>query len=125
MQDIDLYSGEITFIKIGAVETFVKKAKSIQVINSKTLPFGILDKPDVDIVEKKVSGGDIIVTVSDGILDVGETKNNFQWLSRYLMETDIKDPKQLSREILERAKEMNGGKVKDDMTVVVSKVYSI
>ena len=125
LQDIDLYTGQITFVKIGAVETFVKKAKSIQVINSKTLPFGILDKPDVDIIEKTVSSGDVIVTVSDGILDVGEKKNNFQWLNRFLIETNIKDPKELSKQILERAKEMNNGKIKDDMTVVVSKVYKV
>lgn len=125
MQDIDLYTGKIYFTKIGSVETFVKKSKSIQIISSKTLPFGILDKPDIDIVEKTVENGDIIVSVSDGILDVGENKNNYRWLNTFLMQNNTKDPKQLSLEIIEEAKRLNKDKVKDDMTVIVSKVYSI
>lgn len=125
MQDIDLYTGKIYFAKIGAVETFVKKSNKIQVISSKTLPFGILDTPDIEIVEKTVSNGDIIVTVSDGILDVGEDKKNYKWLNAFLMQNNTKDPKQLSDEILEEAKRLNKGRVRDDMTVIVSKVYAI
>lgn len=125
MQNIDLYTGEATFIKIGAVESFIKKSKEVQIVSSKTLPFGILDNPDVDIVEKKISNGDMIITISDGILDVGMEKNNYMWLNNFLEENKIKSPKELAIEILEQAKILNGGKVKDDMTVVVSKVYSI
>lgn len=125
MQNIDLYTGETNFIKIGAVESFIKKAKGVQTISSKTLPFGILDNPDADIIEKKVSNGDMIITISDGILDVGTEKSNFRWLEAFLEQSKIKSPKELAIEILEQAKELNGGKVKDDMTVVVSKVYAI
>ncbi len=49
---------------------FIKRGNKVEVINSNTLPFGVLEEPDVYTVEKQVSNGDVIVSISDGILDV-------------------------------------------------------
>ena len=49
----------------------------------------------------------------------------YNWLVDFLKSTPYKQPKDLSIAILEKAKELSGGKVKDDMTVVVSKVYAL
>ncbi|GIM30179.1 stage II sporulation protein E [Clostridium polyendosporum] len=125
MQNIDLYSGNITFMKIGAVESFIKRGDKIEVVKSNTLPFGVLDSPDVDIVEKKVSNGDVLVTISDGVLEGIGGESNCEWLVDFLGETKNKNPKELVNDILEKAKELNGGKTKDDMTVVVSKIYAL
>ena len=46
------------------------------------------------------------------------------WIEEYLGENSY-DPKQLSENILKRAKELSNGILKDDMMVVVSKVYSV
>ena len=75
--------------------------------------------------KKKLKHGDIVITISDGILDVD--KNNigdYSWLRTYL-EKATTNPDQLSRDILDKAKELSNGKVMDDMTVVVSKLYSL
>lgn len=75
--------------------------------------------------KKKLKHGDIVITISDGILDVD--KNNigdYSWLRTYL-EKATTNPEQLSRDILDKAKELSNGKVMDDMTVVVSKLYSL
>ena len=48
-------------------------------------------------------------------------KNNigdYSWLRTYL-EKATTNPEQLSRDILDKAKELSNGKVMDDMTVVV------
>lgn len=122
---VDLYTGEAEFIKIGGVVSFIKRNKDIKVIKSNTLPFGILDSVDVTTEKFKLKHGDIIVSISDGVLDID--KNNigsYSWLEEYLEYADT-NPSALSRDILEKAMVLSGGKVKDDMTVLVSKIYSI
>ncbi|MDM0864976.1 stage II sporulation protein E [Clostridium perfringens] len=126
MNKIDLYTGNAKFMKVGAIESFIKRGNKVEVINSNTLPFGVLEEPDVDTVEKQVSNGDVIVSISDGILDVkNDGSFDTTWLIEFLKNTKYRQPKDLSIAILEKAKELSGGKAKDDMTVVVSKVFAI
>ncbi|MGL5378813.1 stage II sporulation protein E [Clostridium sp.] len=122
---IDLYTGETEFIKIGGVASFIKRGEEIEVIKSESLPFGILDNVDVNIEKRRLRHGDIIVTITDGVLDID--KNNvgsFEWLEEYLRYADT-NPDALSRDILERAKSLSGGRTLDDMTVLISKIYSV
>ncbi|HAT4209038.1 TPA: stage II sporulation protein E [Clostridium perfringens] len=126
MNKIDLYTGNTKFMKVGAIESFIKRGNKVEVINSNTLPFGVLEEPDVDTVEKQVSNGDVIVSISDGVLDVkNDGSFDTTWLIEFLKNTEYRQPKDLSIAILEKAKELSGGKAKDDMTVVVSKVFAI
>ena len=126
MYNIDLYTGNTTFMKVGAVESFIKRGDKVFIVNSNTLPFGILDKPDVDITDKKVINGDLIITISDGILEVGgQRESNYKWIIDFLRSTKIKNPKELSNEIVSIARELNEGKIKDDMTIIISKICEI
>lgn len=125
MNIVDLYTGETEFIKIGGVVSFIKRGEEVKVIKSNSLPFGILDSVDISSEKVKLKHGDIIVSISDGILDID--KNNvgsYYWLQEYLKYADT-NPSALSRDILEKAMVLSGGKVWDDMTVLVSKLYSI
>lgn len=122
---VDLYNGEAEFIKVGGVVSFIKRGKEIKVIKSNSLPFGILDRVDVSPEKFRLKHGDIVVSISDGVLDID--KNNigsYSWLEEYLEYADT-NPSTLSRDILEKAMVLSGGKVKDDMTVLVSKIYSV
>lgn len=122
---IDLYSGDADFIKIGGVASFIKRGEDIKVIKSESLPFGILDKVDVNSVKRNLKHGDIIITLSDGVIDVDKNnQGSHLWLEEYLKVADT-NPEALSRDILEKAKMLSGGKVTDDMTVLVSKIYSV
>ena len=125
MSVVDLYSGELSVIKAGAVATFIKRYEDVQVISDNSLPFGAVEEIEYKKNKKKLKHGDIVITISDGILDVD--KNNigdYSWLRTYL-EKATTNPEQLSRDILDKAKKLSDGKVMDDMTVVVSKLYSL
>lgn len=125
MNSIDLYTGDISFLKVGGVVSFVKSGKNVEVIDDSSLPFGILESIDIKAVKRKLKHGDIIVTISDGILDVDKNNlGNYSWLSDFLKRS-LGNPEVLSREILDMAKSISGQKVLDDMTVVVSKLYSV
>lgn len=126
MNKIDLYTGKAKFMKVGAIESFIKRGNRVEVINSNTLPFGVLEEVDVDTVEKQVGNGDIIISISDGVLDIKDDGSfDTTWLIEFLKNTKYRQPKELSIAILEKAKELSGGKAKDDMTVVISKVFAI
>ena len=124
MNTIDLYSGEASFIKVGATVSFIKSEDRVEAVDGSSLPFGILDNIDVDIIDRTLNSGDIIVTISDGVLDVDRNKiGEYDWLEEYLITATV-NPEELARDILEKAKELSKGRVRDDMTVIVSKIYS-
>lgn len=125
LSKVDLYNGNATFVKIGAVPTFIKRGKKVSTISSKNLPFGLVDDVDVEIIHEELKPGDILVNVSDGILDIDKLNSGeFIWLQEYLKDSNT-DPRELSAKILEKARDLSKGILKDDMTVVVSKVYSV
>lgn len=126
LSSVDLYEGQVEFMKVGAVASFIKRGKNVEVIKSKTLPIGVLDKADIDIIKKKVQSGDMIIMISDGVTDYeNASAGKVDWIVEFLKESNYNTPEELSKRIIEKAKELSGGKVKDDMTVVVEKVYSL
>lgn len=125
MNSIDLYTGDVSFLKVGGVASFIKRGKNVDVVDDSGLPFGILESIDVKSVKRKLKHGDIIITISDGILDADKNNlGNYSWLSDFL-KNSLGNPEVLCREILDMAKNISGGRIFDDMTVVVSKVYSV
>lgn len=126
MQKINLYDGNAKFLKVGAMESFIKRGNKVKVVDSKTLPFGVLDTPDIDEKDYKLKAGDFIVTISDGILDLAKDGDlNNTWLVELIEDSIDRTAKDLANKILDTAKGVNNGKARDDMTVVVSKVYNI
>ena len=123
LNKINLYNGDALFVKIGAAPTFIKRGREVRAINSKNLPFGLVDEVDVEVKKEVLKPGDILINVSDGVLDVDKSNSGkYTWLEEYLKNTNA-DPRELSEKILEKAKILSNGLIKDDMTVVVSKVY--
>lgn len=64
--------------------------------------------------------------ISDGVLDYdSDNAGRVEWIAKYLSETTISNPRELVDGIIEMAKKLSGGRAKDDMTAIVSKVYSL
>lgn len=126
MMSMDLYSGDADFIKVGAVPSFIKNGEKVEIVESRTLPIGVLDKADIETKSKKLKPGDMIIMMSDGILDYSnENAGDYIWLKDFLISKKTIDPEKLCSEIMKKSKELRGNKINDDMTVMVSKVYQI
>lgn len=126
MQKINLYEGTIKFLKVGAMESFIKRGSKVKLVDSKTLPFGVLDTPDIDEKDYKLKAGDFVVTISDGILDLAKDGDlNNSWLIELIEKSVDRNAKDLANRILDKAKAFNDGKARDDMTVIVSKIYNM
>ena len=72
--------------------------------------------------DKDIEENDLIVMVSDGILDSNiEYKNKELWIKYLIEDINILNPQKVADIILNEAIDNNFGKVKDDMSVIVCK----
>lgn len=121
---IDLYDGEVEFVKIGAAPTLIKKAGKVETVRSTSLPAGILSNIEMELVHKKVESGDFIIMVSDGVVDAfKKSDENDKALIEFLQEIKSINPQQIADNILNEAYALHNGKPGDDMTVLVAKVW--
>ena len=117
---IDLYKGNIEFIKNGACPTYIKNKKRVQIIKSLTLPAGAINMSGKDIFDMDINGGEYLVMCSDGILDSNiEYKNKELWIKYLLEDMEEKNPPKIADIILNEAIDNNVGKIKDDMSLIV------
>ncbi|MDO4302180.1 MAG: SpoIIE family protein phosphatase [Clostridia bacterium] len=120
---VDLYSGEAEFVKIGAVSTLIARGRSVDVLRSSSLPVGILGKVDREVFNKNIIKGDVIVMMTDGVIDSrGGAVRNEDWLLEVVRNRKNNNPKHIVESILEKARENYKGSVRDDMTVLVAAV---
>jgi stage II sporulation protein E len=122
---VDLYTGRLDCIKIGAASSFIKRANGeIEIIKSTSLPIGILSKIDFDSFGKKLGKGDFVIMMSDGILDADkQTDIKESWIVGALQSMQSKNPQTIADELMNMAIKKYGDKLEDDMTVLVTKVW--
>ncbi len=119
---IDLYAGNIEFIKSGACPTYIKNNKKVQVIQSNSLPTGMVDNNTIQTFDKDIVPGDILLMCSDGILDANiEYKNKELWIKYMLEDIETNNTKKIANLILKEAVDNNFGNIKDDMSIIVCK----
>ena len=120
---LDLYQGNIEFIKNGACPTYIKRNKEVELVKSISLPTGIINDIDLVVYDKDIKDGDIIVMCSDGIVESNtEYLHKELWLKYFLEELQTDDVQQIADLIISEAIDNDYGKEKDDMPVIVAKV---
>lgn len=119
---VDLYEGNVEFIKSAACPTYIKKNKRVQMIKSNSLPTGILEESKLETFDKDINDGEIVVLCSDGILDSNvEYKNKELWIKYLLEDIETTNTQKIANLILEESVDNNYGIAKDDMSVVAFK----
>lgn len=121
---IDLFGGEVEFVKIGAAPTFIKKGGKVETVRSASLPIGILSNIEVELAHKKVENGDFIIMVSDGVVDAFKgDENDDSRLIEFIRKIKSINPQWIADSILDEANRICEGRPGDDMTVLVAKVW--
>ncbi len=125
MSVVDLYEGEIEFVKVGAAPTFIKRGEFVEAIRTASLPAGILSDVEIELIHKKVGNGDFIIMVSDGIIDSFQSaQDSIRTVQNILQEMTSKNPQTIADDLLEEALSRCPKRVPvDDMMVIVSKVW--
>lgn len=120
---IDLYKGNIEFIKNGACPTYIKNKKRVQILKTISLPAGALGEIKLTTYDKDIEKGDIFLMCSDGVLDSNvEYKNKELWLRYLLEDMEPQNPQKMADIILREAVDNNYGINKDDMSVIVCSI---
>ena len=117
--ELDLITGEATFVKSGSAPSFIKRDSSIFRIKSSTAPIGLMKSIDSEKIRVEVRGGDILVMLSDGVVQSAEEST---WLVELLSRKPKANLKEYAELILSEAKKYSASG--DDMSVVLVRVGS-
>lgn len=109
---VDLELGIADFIKQGGVQSVIKRLDSIQVVESNTLPLGIVEEARAQVQRQLLSVGEMVVMFTDGISEALTVKG----IKHILNVLSSLNPRQICDEILNQAKALG---LKDDASVVV------
>jgi stage II sporulation protein E len=120
---VDLYTGDAEFIKIGAAATFLLRDGKVFVIRSTSLPIGMLKDVDMEVSRKKLYHNDILLMVTDGLLDISDAYGDKEdWIANALRSCKFINPQDIADFILLEAQRLSGGAVRDDMTVLAARI---
>lgn len=115
----DLYEGTVEIVKAGASTTFIRHGTKLERICSTNLPLGVLQELELQSVKRKLSNGDLVIMITDGILDALPVGEQEFLLDTIIRGTTLNNPKEMARHILEQVLKWSGEEPLDDMTVLV------
>ena len=112
LMGLDLFSGQCRSYKLGAAPTYLRQNGRVKKLAGCSLPAGLeLGQETLpDFRSFQIAAGDLLVMISDGILEGEED----QWIWPMIREYRDKSPRTLAAKILERSASEG-----DDRTVLV------
>lgn len=114
--------GLTEFIKIGACPTFIcNKNGNVTSVDSNSLPVGMVGDIEIETKTKLLKRGDLIVMVTDGVLDANYDKKE-QAIIDLIKAVKTTSAQRLADIMLQESVDCNFGMPKDDMTVIVARV---
>lgn len=119
---LDLYTGYGSIYKQGAATTYIKRGNWMELVKSTSLPVGVVDGAVCEQCTKKFYHQDMIVLVSDGVLESIIFENKEDYLRDLLLKTDENDPEELVSYIVKEIHGMCGNRLQDDATIVACKL---
>lgn len=120
---LDLYEGECSFLKAGAAASFIKRGSAVEKITGETLPLGACGETGIHPVKRSVSDGDYIVMLTDGLTEGWPDGDGERQLEILLSGLNGISPSEMAGILLRFAIEQCGGRIRDDMTVLVAGVW--
>ena len=107
--------------RTGAAPSFIKRGGAVKPIKGSSLPVGVLSSVEKEVIEEKILPGDMVILASDGLLDA-DKYNDVQWLGKIIQQAPDTSAQGLAEYLLEKAVGISGGRLKDDITVLVARV---
>lgn len=117
---LDVREGVGDFIKMGAPESYIKHKDTTSVVQIGALPLGIIQNAESKNEEVYLSSGDKIIMVTDGISDGFKS---VQALQDFINNIASNNPQEIAEQILNKVLSLNKNVAKDDMSVIVAKVF--
>lgn len=120
---IDLYRGECETVKAGGAAGFIKRSDRVEKIQSRQLPLGMSASEDISKKKWQLNSGDLVILVSDGVVQNWPCGDGEYLLEQKIASLNVSSPVDLANLILRYAIHQCGGKIRDDMTVLVTGIW--
>ena len=117
---IDMYTGSLELLKAGAATSFIAKGKTVLPIKSGSLPIGILQGVKFEKNTLKLSGGDLLIMVSDGVTASGE-----EWIAAEIEQNVKKPVKEIAQRLCNEANRRRLDGHSDDITVLAARIVKV
>lgn len=86
---------------------------------SNSLPIGVLQDIEIDSHVLELESGDVVIMVTDGVMDALPVGRQEDLMKEFITEKDIQNPKELAHYIMGKVLETSGKVPMDDMTILV------
>lgn len=122
--DINLYTGESEFIKVGAACTYIKRGHLVDRLSAQSFPMGVFGQLEVETLYRTLQNGDYVIMLSDGVLDALSQGIGEEMLPEIIGKMDYSNPNEIANQILTYCLKQSGGQIRDDMTVMVTGIWN-
>ncbi|CCO08636.1 stage II sporulation protein E [Desulforamulus hydrothermalis] len=121
---VDLYTGHASFLKIGAVPSYILRGRRVTVVKANSLPVGVVENLQFAAINRTLAAGDLLVMVSDGVLDAyrGSDADQDRWMSGIVQGLGQVGAQEAAERILQAACSAAGGGIPDDMAVITARL---
>lgn len=119
---VDLYNGICDFTKSGAAITIIRHGGKVEILQSETLPIGVVQETMPMESLYRLRDGDLIIMMTDGVLEAMPGVDKEDRLKKFCRQQDGINPTEIAEQVLGFALEQDG-KAKDDMTVLVAGIW--
>ena len=114
---MNLLTGEAEFVKAGAAASYIKRGNWVDEVAADTLPLGSIDELSPITQSVRLADTDMLIMISDGISDAVESETEGR-LREIISRSPIQNPKEMADYLLRYANSSQGGRIRDDMTVL-------
>ena len=121
--DINLYTGECEFVKVGAACTYIKRGNLVDRLSAQNLPLGVFGQMEVESISRTLQNGDYIIMLSDGITDALSQGIGEEVLPEIIGRMEYASPGEIANQILAYCIKQSNGQIRDDMTVLVTGIW--
>lgn len=121
--DMNLYTGECEFIKMGAACTYIKRGRLVDRLSTQSFPLGVFGRLEPEVMYRTLQNGDYVIMLSDGISDALSQGIGEEILPEIIGRMDYSNPNEIANQILTYSLTQSRGQIRDDMTVLVMGVW--
>ena len=122
--EMNLYTGECDFIKVGAACTYIKREHLVDRLSSRNLPLGVFQQIEPETMHRQLQDGDYVIMLSDGVLDALSQGIGEEIMPEIIGKTTHTNPGEIANQILSYCPHQSRGQIRDDMTVLVIGIWN-
>ncbi len=122
--EMNMYTGECEFIKIGAACTYIKRGRLVDRLSTQSFPLGVFGQLEPEVLYRTLQSGDYVIMLSDGILDALSQGIGEEMLPEIIGKMEYSNPNEIANQILTYCLKQSNGQIRDDMTVLVTGIWN-